>query len=299
MLCSLAALVLAASEVGAGAPPTRALTIAVYTKQAAPVADLAPQELLLSEGGKQRTVLALEPDARPLEVGLVIDSSAGVAQAYGRDLVPAVLEFWKRLPPKSQIAVWSTAPAKVVEFGTEPAQAEQKLRMVAAAGKNYAFDALTDACRALGARAAARRAVVYVGGRNLDASRSGTTALMQAIGRGGVTPMVVLVLPAGRDGSLGGVQSDNYGWDVQGYFEQMAKAYGGSYAESFSTLAVAEWLRRSAADLNGQYRLRYASEATPGPLKVEVKRKDTRVRLGRPQLVETTTIGEQQALLAR
>jgi hypothetical protein len=108
----------------------------------------------------------------------------------------------------------------------------------------------------------------------------------------------VLILPAGRDASLGGVQSEGYSFDVQGYFETMAKAYGGSYAESYSTMSVQEWLRRAAADAAVQYSVRYESAADPGPLKVTVTRKDTRLRTGRPRLVETTVAGELQAALA-
>jgi len=143
---------------------------------------------------------------------------------------------------------------------------------------------MVEGCKDLGARGAARRALLYVGGGGLQTSRTGTSALMEAIGRARATPMIVLVLPAGRDGVLGGGPSSGaaYSWDVQGYFEQMSKAYLGSYVEALSTLAVAERLRQAAADLGGQYQVQYESEAGPGDkLKVEVKRKDVRVRVGR------------------
>jgi hypothetical protein len=73
-----------------------------------------------------------------------------------------------------------------------------------------------------------------------------------------------------------------YSWDVQGYFGRISKAYQGVYVEALSTLAVAKWLRQFAADLGGQHLVRFESEAGPGgELKVEVRRKDTRVRVGR------------------
>jgi hypothetical protein len=169
---------------------------------------------------------------------------------------------------------------------------------VAVAGASRGLEAMTDACRALGGRSAARRTLVYVGGRSLGVASSDTSVLMQAIGQNRVTPMIVLLLPAGRDASLGGVQSEGTSWDVQSYFESMSKAYGGSYAESFSTMAVQEWLRRAAADAGGQYTVRYESSAEPGPLKVTVARKDTRLRTGRPRQVETVAVGELQATRA-
>jgi hypothetical protein len=276
-----------ASPGSAAVPVTRSATISVYTKKAVPLDDLKPEEIVLSEGGRKRTVLGVERDDRPLEVALVIDTSAALAAAYRSDLVPAVVDFAKALPAGSGIAFWSTAPAMVAEFGSDLAVTDAKLRMIAAAGGNYGFDSMIDGCKALGARHAERRALVYVGGGGLQTSRTGTSALMEAIGQVRATPMIVLVLPAGRDGVLGGGPSSGaaYSWDVQGYFEQMSRAYFGSYVESLSTLAVAERLRQAAADLAGQYRVRYESEADPGDeLKVKVKRKDVRVRVGRSHL---------------
>jgi hypothetical protein len=275
---------LGSAQPAAAAPLARSVTLSVYTKKAVPVEDLKPEEIVLSEGGRKRSVLGVERDTRPLDVALVIDTSGALAAAYRSDLVPAVIDFWKALPAGSGIAVWSTAPAKVAEFGAEVTAADSKLRMIAAAGGNYGFDSMVEGCKDLGARGAARRALLYVGGGGLQTSRTGTSALMEAIGRARATPMIVLVLPAGRDGVLGGGPSSGaaYSWDVQGYFEQMSKAYLGSYVEALSTLAVAERLRQAAADLGGQYQVQYESEAGPGDkLKVEVKRKDVRVRVGR------------------
>jgi hypothetical protein len=281
---------LAAAQPAAAVPLTRSVTLSVYTKKAVPVDDLRPEEIVLSEGGQKRSVLGVERDSRPLDVALVIDTAAALAAAYRSDLVPAVTGFWKALPAGSGVAVWSTAPAKVADFGAEVDATDAKLRMIAAAGGNYGFDSMVEGCKALRARGAPRRALVYVGGGGLQTSRTGTSALMEAVGQARATPMIVLVLPAGRDGVLGGGPSSGaaYSWDVQGYFAQMSQAYFGSYVEALSTLAVAERLRQAAADLNGQYQVRFQSEAGPGDkLKVEVKRKDVRFRVGRsrPDLV--------------
>jgi hypothetical protein len=276
--------VLAPVQPAAAAPLNRSVTLSVYTKKAVPVEDLKPEEVLLSEGGKKRSVLGVERDTRPLDVALVIDTAAALASAYRSDLVPAVVDFWRALPSGSGIALWSTAPAKVSDFGADLEATDSKLRMIAAAGGNYGFDSMIQGCQELARRGAPRRVLVYVGGGGLQASRTGTSALMEAVGQARATPMIVLVLPAGRDGVLGGGPSSGaaYSWDVQGYFAQMSQAYFGSYVEALSTLAVAERLRQAAADLNGQYRVRYESEAGPGEnVKVEVKRKDVRFRVGR------------------
>jgi len=64
----------------------------------------------------------------------------------------------------------------------------------------------------------------------------------------------------------------------------LAKGYFGSYVESLSPLAVTQWLRQAAADLNGQYRVVFESEQGPeGVLKVSLKRKDAKLRVGRTE----------------
>jgi hypothetical protein len=69
----------------------------------------------------------------------------------------------------------------------------------------------------------------------------------------------------------------------------MTKAYHGAYAEALSTLAVAQWLKQDAADLSSQYQVRYESEAGPaGAVKVDVKRKDVKFRVGRSGVEQLT-----------
>jgi hypothetical protein len=271
------------SPAAASVPLTRSVTVSVFTKKLVPVEDLTAEEVRLLEDGRERKVLGVERDRRTLEVAIVVDSGGTVAPSYRSDLVPAVVDFWKALPPDAKVALWSTAPAKIMDFGGDLAAAETKLRMIAAAGGNYGFDSMIDACRELGRRGAPRRVVVYVGSGSLQASRTGTSALARALGEALAVPMVVLVLPSARGSFSGGPSGDAVqAWDVQGYFAQVGKAYHGAYVEALSTLAVAQWLRQFAADLNGQYRVRFESEAGPeGALKVEIRRKDTKLRVGR------------------
>jgi hypothetical protein len=274
----------------ASSPLTHSVTLAVYTKKLAAVTDLKAEELAISEGGHERRILAVERDERRLDVAIVIDSSAGVAASYRSELVPGVIEFWKAMPPGTAVAVWTTAPAKVADFGSDPAVVEPKLRTVAAAGGNYAIDSMTDACKELGTRGAPRRAVVYVGGVSLLGNAQNTAELMRAVGVARAVPMSVLLL-AGGNGAGGGGMSGNavHSFDVQGYFGGMAKGYFGFYVESLSPLAVAQWLRQAAADLNGQYHVVFESEPGPGGvLKVSLKRKDAKLRVGR---TETHTPG--------
>ena len=267
----------------AATPPTRTVELAAYTKKLVPLADLKAEEVELREDGRPRKVLGLELDQRPLDVAIVVDSSGGIAASYRSEIVPAVIAFWKALPAASNVAVWTTAPARVADFGSEISAADTKLRTMAAAGGNYGVDAMTDACAALGAREAPRRVLVYAGGANLQSNPSNAAALMRAVAAARALPVVVLVLPGGRDGGIGGMSGNAvHGVDTQGLLRHMAKGYYGSFAESLTPLAVGQWLKQAAADLGGQYRVHFESEPGPGgALKVDIKRKDARLRVGR------------------
>jgi hypothetical protein len=278
---------LATPQAPAGSPVTRSVTIGVYTKKAEPVSDLKPEEVVVTEGGRKPAILGLEPDRRPLEVAIVIDSSAAMVSSYRSDLVAAVVGLWKGLPPETPVAVWTSGPpSKVVDFGTTLAAAEPLLQSVAPAGKNYAFDAMLDASRELARRPTERRVFVFVGGADIETTRARTAEATQALGQAAATPMLVLVLPGSAAAPIGGPTSGvSLSFDVQGYFERMAATYGGACWVVLSTQAAMKALQEARAGLVAPYRVRYESTAgeTAAP-KVEVRRKGVKVQVGRTQI---------------
>jgi hypothetical protein len=283
----LAVLMAAHAAAESQAQVTRSLTLSVYTKKAEPVSDLKADEVVLSEGGRKPTVLGIEPDGRPLEVAVVVDSSAGVASSYRSDLVSAVVALWKALPSNASVAVWTSGPpSKVVDFGAALAEAEPRLQSVAPAGKNYALDAILDASRALGRRPSERRALVYVGLMDLEGTTSRLAEAQQALGQALVVPLIVLIQPGGAGAAMGGPTSGiSTSWDVQGYFEKMTPAYGGNCWVVLSSQAALNSLKEAAAIVGSQYRVRYESgaDAQAAP-KVEVRRKGVKWLAGRTQV---------------
>jgi hypothetical protein len=285
---------LLAAVLAAQAAPTtvnRSLAFGAYTKKAAPVADLQATEITVEEGGHERPVVALALDTRPLDVAVVIDSSMAAASYYRSELVSAVMGFWRALPAGSKVTVFTSGPpSRLVDFGTDMAAAEPVLQKVACAGKNYAFEAISDAARALATRPPARRALVYVGSAGIEASSTHTAEAMQAIGEAQVPPTIVLLTAMGASAALGGPTGGNEtGWDVEGFFSKMAQAYGGAFTSVLSPQAAAKTLALSAAELSAPYLLRYESTSEPaGTVSVKVKRKDVKLRVGRPRLITLT-----------
>jgi len=281
MLAVLLALMVVAPATETATGGTRSVTVAVYTKKAAPVENLAPDELTVKENGKKQPVLGVERDHRPLDVALIIDSSSALGPLYRRDLVDAAMSFRNALPEEARLAIWTSggASSKIVDFDTDPETAEHALKMVAAGGKNYTLDTIIDACRDLRGERAARRVLAIVTNTDVEASRTLIQRTFKVVGRTHVTPMVVLIKAGGKPAQT---------WDSETLFEKMGAGYGGTYEDILTPMAAQKRLERMALDLGSQYQVRYTSNADqPTFPEVKVKRKDVRVRSGASQAVRT------------
>lgn len=281
MLAVLLTLAVAAPAAGAAQDGIRSVTVAVYTKKAVPVENLQPGELSLEEDGQKRTVLAVERDHRPLDVALIIDSSAALGPLYRRDLVDAAMSFWKALPEEARLAIWTSggAPSKIVDFGTDHEAGEKALKRVAAGGKNYTLDTIIDASRDLRSERAARRVLAIVTNTDVEASKTLIQRTFKVVGRTHVTPMVVLIKAGGKPAQT---------WDSETLFEKMGEGYGGTYEEILTPMAAAKRLHGVAADLGSQYQVRYTSGADkPTFPEVKVEREGVKVRVGASQKVRT------------
>jgi hypothetical protein len=101
----------------------RSLSVAVTQgKGDTPLESLVSEEIAVLENGVARPVTRVERDARPLDVAILVDSSAAIGPAYRLNVVPAVLRLINRLPKGSRYALWTTGdrPTKVIDLTAEP-----------------------------------------------------------------------------------------------------------------------------------------------------------------------------------
>jgi len=281
MLAMLLALTVAAPAAEAANDGARSVTVAVYTRDASPVEDLEPDELSIKEDGKTQVVLGLDRDRRPLDVALIVDSSAALGPLYRRDLVDAAMSFRRAVPEEARVAIWTSggAPSKIVDFEADDEAADRALKMVAAGGKNYTLDTIIAASRDLRGERAARRVLAIVTNTDVEASRTLIQRTFKVVGRTHVTPMVILLKVGGRPAQT---------WDSETLFEKMGEGYGGTYEEILTPMAAQKRLGQIATDLGSQYQVRYTSGADePTFPEVKVKRKDVEVRVGASQGVRT------------
>jgi hypothetical protein len=153
----------------AGLPDQLVLSFTATDKKGKPVEDLKVEEIQVVENGTAHAIVKLELDRRPLTVALVIDSGALAGDTYRADLVPAAMNFVKRLPPGSTFSVWITSdrPKQLVPDGTDAKAAEEALRGIAPYGSNAAVDTIVSASQDLAKVEGRRTAIVTVTSANM------------------------------------------------------------------------------------------------------------------------------------
>ena len=87
----------------------RTLNVWVTDARGTAVRGLVPDEAAVLENGVARPVTRLEEDRRPLNVAVIVDSSAPMGTFYRLNLVDAVVQLLNQLPAGARFAVWTTS----------------------------------------------------------------------------------------------------------------------------------------------------------------------------------------------
>jgi hypothetical protein len=268
----LAAFMLAAllAWQGAGLPDQLVLSFTATDKKGRPVEDLKLEDVQVVESGAAHAIGKLELDRRPLTVALVIDSSALAGDAFRADLVPAAMNFVKRLPPESTFSVWITSdrPKRLVPDGTDAKAAEDALRGIAPYGSNAVVDTIVDASQELAKIEGRRTAIVAVTSANMGEVTIDVGAELAKVSLR-PTFMSVEVIVGNQDARL------------EDALKALSFRTGGFHERVFSTMAVEAQMRRISDLLASQYRAAYRPTADPRSTKIEIKtsRKDVKLKL--------------------
>ena len=84
-----------------GYPSRRTVTITVVDEKGHAVEGLSTTDLAVLEDGSARTPVSLEPDARPVTLALVVDSSEPLGTQFRLNFLDALVAFLGRLPEGS------------------------------------------------------------------------------------------------------------------------------------------------------------------------------------------------------
>jgi len=275
--CVLAAALLSAPAV-IPAADEQTVALVVTDSSGGFVANLEKTEVAVFENGEPREILGLERDERPLAVAIVLDTSESVEGPYRMQVAEAMAGFLAGLPEKARFTVWVTGerPQRVLEQG-EKTPPQQALLKVFLMGGNTLIDALVEAAQRLEGQQGRRRAIVAVTGAGAGytswspgecvkrVSRAQARVLGMMFHEGETKPVGII------SGHGAGAEATRVGFGEHEFvLNGLAKATGGRFESLPSSISVAQTLRAFSSDLQGQYRLRYATVKGRGPRNVQI-----------------------------
>jgi hypothetical protein len=252
----------------------RQLFVTVVDEKGVSVSGLTRDDVVVMEKGVARVVSRFEPDARPIDLALVVDTSQPMAALFRLNVVEPVLSFLGRLPAGSQHTVWTTGdrPTQLAPLGDDVAASSRALKRVVPAGGNTLLDAIVEAARGIEGREGRRPVVLVVTGAGIGfADRDRRTAVDDAAKTG--AQFLALQFDESGDPDVqaaGGGQVTRFDYDY--VLSELAKRSGGRHKRVLSALAVRKSLDEMAPDLVGQYRLSYAAGSASGKLAIEIAR---------------------------
>lgn len=275
---------LAAMPLPALATEVRPVALVVTDARGAFVADLRADEVMVLENGEPREVVSFERDDRPLAAVLVLDTSTGANTAFRGQAYGAVAAFVARLPAGSKCTLWATGdhPRKIGDLEGEAKAIEKRVSQAFGTdGTNTLLETLVDAASALGRESGRRRALVAVSGAGAGHTNfppgEVTSRVRKPAGR--VLGLMYREGATGSTGSLMGLDTprDTPNLSIVGADDHerilsgLAQATGGRFESVPTAIGVDRILESFAADLGGQYRIRYAAAEGRGPRRIEAR----------------------------
>jgi hypothetical protein len=253
-------------------PEQLVLSVVVTDKKGKPVTDLTAAEVSVKEGSANQPVTRLEADTRPLDVALVLDTSANIGSTFATDVVPAALQFIKSLPEGARYAIWTTTdrPKVLIEMGaaTDLKATEERLRTTPTLGNNAAVETIVAASQEAAKAEGRRAAVVLVTSATMGDVSADIQALLPQASLRPTYIAVEFVQGAGQGDAR-----------LEDSIKLLVGRTAGSHERVFSSMAIDTQLRKAIDLLGGQYRLSWKPQIDPRQTKIEVKvsRKDAKV----------------------
>jgi VWFA-related protein len=284
LLAPAAALALLATGPSSAAAETRTVALVVTDAQGAFVPDLRVDEVRVLENGEACEVVSFEKDERPLSVALVLDASDEAQRVFRGLAIPTVRSFLAHLPPGVRCTLWTTGDRakKMGELKGDAAAIEKTIaRGFGSGGSNALLETLVEAAAALSAESGRRRALVAVTGRASGHTSWGPGDVVSRVRRAGGRVFGVLYREGspGQTGSLMGLDAprDAANLTVVGEADHerilsgLAQGTGGRFESVGTATAVSRMLEAYAAELVGQYRVRFAVAEAKGPKRIEAR----------------------------
>ena len=239
----------------------RALFVSVLDEDGSPVPDLAPEEFVVEEDGVEREVLRAGPARSPMQVAVLVDTSASAAFAI-RDFRNGLERLIPVLAEQHDVALISYGgpPRVLVESTRRLERLRDGIGLVFSYPESagYLLDALVETARGFERREAPRPAVVVVASEGLDFSRYDYRRTLEALQASGVAAHVVVVQERGN-----ALRGDPFGFsgDVlqrDRALAQLPEATGGQRHDLLLSTAVPDAMDALGEVMTSQYRVVYS-----------------------------------------
>jgi VWFA-related protein len=273
-------LILAIAPLASAQSGERQVFVTVLGADGAPLEGLTPEHFAIREGGRDRTVLRVEPLQTPMHVAVLVDSSVGNGRP-DESFRTGVAAFVERLASFNQVALYTFGDraARVTGFTQNVPQLRSALAgmYTASVGGSYLIDAIELATQDLKPLESPRPVIVAISSEAAEASKktagavikrliANTTAfhavtLANATGSGAATT-ISSNIPASSQRMQGMIALGEGDRERTQALQQGTSVTGGSLQRVTSTQALGPALARVARELAGSYRLTFGRPGT-------------------------------------
>jgi hypothetical protein len=268
----------ASARLGAQAQE-RAVYVSALDKSGAPVAELAPSDVIVREDDVTREVLRIAPATEPMQIAILVDNSEA-AEPYIRDYREALPAFINALTAetkagsKHEIALVALGerPTILADYTVEPARvlkAAQRVFSTSGSG-TYFLDGVIEVSQGINRRSAPRPVIVAIITEGPDLSNRHYRQVLDPLRTSGAALHII---------ALGSPR--NLSEDRSMVLDEGPKRSGGSFNTLLVGTALTNRMKQLANELTHQFRVTYARPnrlIPPDQVTVTSKRPDLTVR---------------------
>jgi VWFA-related protein len=235
----------------------RAMYVSVVNDAGAPVPDLGPADFVIREDNATREVLRVVPAEDPMQVALLVDTSAAARDdiAHMRTALPPFIATLTGGEGKNQVTIIAIGerPTVYADYSTSAAALKKGVDRIWAMPDSgaYLLDAILEVCQGFKKREAARPVVVSITTEGPELSNLHYEQVLEPLRASGAAYHAITLGRASTSLS-DEVRTRNI------VLDQGPRTTGGSRGELLTSMALEGKLRELANQLTHQYKVTYA-----------------------------------------